>query len=285
LEKKLPSNARLTDYFDLIVGTSTGGIIALGLGAGLTASEILSFYIERGKNVFSGHFWKWGVFSPKYSFNILRENLNEVLGNTKLKDSKTALCIPSYEGKFGEVYIFKTPHHPRFFLDKNESITNIALATSAAPANFKPFIKGGYIHVDGGLFANNPIMVGIVDALTNFQLKANQVKVLSIGCESDKTPLRRRHLNFSGKISWRDSIFISLSLQSQNALGQAKLLVGPNNIFRLYPETREKIELDDYDRALKTLPKRAELDFSKSWRVLEKNFFQRVKVGCKFYLK
>jgi hypothetical protein len=61
--------------------------------------------------------------------------------------------VPSFEGDHGEVYIFKTPHHPDFKTDWRETMVKVALATSAAPTYYRPFRDAGYIFVDGGVWA------------------------------------------------------------------------------------------------------------------------------------
>ena len=76
--------------------------------------------------------------------------------------------MPSADGRHGDLYVFKTPHHPDFRLDGHELMTKIGAATSAAPTYYRPLEDGGYTFVDGGLWANNPIMVGLVDALSCF---------------------------------------------------------------------------------------------------------------------
>src|ERR1044071_2368991 len=93
---------RLVEYFDLITGTSTGGIIALGLGLGLSADEILSFYRNRGPQIFPTtglHRVMYGlrhVFSPKHSQKALQHSLEEVFKAQKLGESRCRLVIPSY---------------------------------------------------------------------------------------------------------------------------------------------------------------------------------------------
>src|SRR5438034_10409614 len=114
---------RLVDYFDLITGTSTGGIIALGLGLGLGAEEILRFYCERGPQIFPTtglHRPLHGlrhVFFPKHSQDTLRKSLADVFGPRKLGESKCRLVIPSYDCNAGRIQVFKTAHHERFRQD------------------------------------------------------------------------------------------------------------------------------------------------------------------------
>src|SRR5436309_4125962 len=110
----------VADYFDLIVGTSTGGIIALGLGLGLSAKEILSFYEEHGPSIFRGSrvtraLRQVGI--SKYSSDALRVALQTVFGERKLGESSTRLVVPSCNLDTGEVHIWKTSHHPRLERD------------------------------------------------------------------------------------------------------------------------------------------------------------------------
>ena len=110
----------IANYFDLIVGTSTGGIIALGLGLGLSAQEILAFYEKSGPRIFRGNRWlrwlRWLGIS-KYSKVPLKEALDACFGEKKLGDSKKRLVIPSLDLESGKVYIYKTAHHCRLETD------------------------------------------------------------------------------------------------------------------------------------------------------------------------
>jgi patatin-like phospholipase/acyl hydrolase len=115
----------IADHFDLIAGTSTGGIIALGLGLGLTAGDILEFYKKQGPSIFPNitaqqklslnirHLWE-----PKYPAEPLRNALRDVFGDKRLKDAKCRLLIPAYDVVAGRIYLFKTRHDPLFKFDE-----------------------------------------------------------------------------------------------------------------------------------------------------------------------
>ena len=111
--------------------------------------------------------------------------LDETLRDRTLDDAESRLCIPSFDGRHGEVYIFKTPHHPDFFMDGKEPMTKVAAATAAAPTYFRPLQDGGYTFVDGGVWANNPIMIALVDAITCFDVSRDSIRILSLGCGSE----------------------------------------------------------------------------------------------------
>ncbi len=287
VEQQLLKGQSVAKYFDLITGTSTGGIIALGLANNLTSTDMLSMYMERGQEIFPAKSDSWlgwiknkkaSVFNNflyRYNHEPLNTLLNEVLGYRILRDSHSRLCIPSFEGKFSEVYIFKTPHHPDYHLDAAEKLTTVARATSAAPTFFQPFKAGQFTFVDGGVWANNPVMLGIVDTLACFNVPPERIRVLSIGCgDSPYYVHDEKHMS-GGKWQWREVIFAAMHLQSQNVLGQAELLIGPENLLRISPPLQDvPIKLDDWQRARIELPAVAEKQYQDRIEYLQQNIFK-----------
>lgn len=267
LEDLYLNGGSIGGYFDLIAGTSTGGIIALGLAAGLTASTLRDLYVDRGCEIFppsgpgiigrANRYLKAWRRLRRYSYDrtSLTRVLHELLGEQKLGAARARLCIPSFEGEHGEVYIFKTPHHPDFRKDLHETMVKVALATSAAPTYFRPMRDAGYIFVDGGVWANNPIMIALTEALTSFRIAREQVRILSIGCGDDPYGVNGAKITRGGMWHWRDIMNGAMRLQSQNALGQAGLLIGPERLLRIdVPREIPKIELDDWPTAVAILP-------------------------------
>jgi hypothetical protein len=241
----------LGSYFDLIVGTSTGGIIALALGMGISGKGVLSFYEEHGPAIFSGSRRLRGYSSwvrPKYDPAHLRTALQTVFGEKRLGDSTRRLVIPSLDLAKGEVHIWKTAHHPRFQTDYRASMVDVALATAAAPTYFPTHrLASGIPLVDGGTWANNPVAIAVVEAIGILGWSPAELRVLSIGCTS--TPLRfdwSRQQSL-GKFGWANKIVDVFMLgQSSGALGMAQHLV-PNreNIFRVSPVVGPQFTLDD----------------------------------------
>jgi patatin-like phospholipase/acyl hydrolase len=264
-ERFLPPGRKIYECFDLIAGTSTGGIIALGLSLGIPAREMARLYTERGLDIFPAppssrlgllrrklrHF-----FHYRYEREGLKRVLDDVLGMHQLREAKVSLCIPSCDGRYGEVYVFKTPHHPDFTKDGNELMVKVALSTSAAPTYFQPLDSGGYRHLDGGLWANNPIMVGLTDALSSFDVDRSQIRILSISCGDSPFIVTDEQVIKGGLLSWKNVINAAVHFQSLNALGQASLLIGADKIKRVSPDCPE-IELDDYAEAMEILPAEA----------------------------
>jgi hypothetical protein len=133
---------RVLDHVDLITGTSTGGIVALGLGMGFTAEQMLSFYREHGPRIFPSNRWLWrwrrltSIVRRRYDQGALRAALEETFGDRKFGDARTKLIIPAISATTGDVYIYKTPHYPRYVTDLHERAVDVALATAAAPTYF-----------------------------------------------------------------------------------------------------------------------------------------------------
>jgi patatin-like phospholipase/acyl hydrolase len=271
LEHRFLGGRTIASCFDLVVGTSTGGILALGLGAGLAASALRDLYRDRGCEIFPtggigwlGDIRRWlrskrRFLRYSYDSEALSRVLTDVLGDQKLGSATTRLCIPSFEGEYGEVFVFKTPHHPAFKKDLYEPMIKVALATAAAPTYFRRHRDGGYTFVDGGIWANNPLMIAVTEALTSFDVSREQVCILSIGCGDDPYRVSGSKIFKGGMLHWKDIMLAAMRLQSQSAVGQAGLIVGPENLIRLdVPKSVPKIELDDWASAIKHLPAAAE---------------------------
>ena len=285
LEERYLGGASVARYFDLIAGTSTGGIIAIGLAAGLRAADVRDLYVDRGCEIFPP--MRKGILGAaqcslrstcqyfKYRYNriALMKILRDTLDNRKFGDAQVRLCIPSFEGGYGEVYIFKTPHHPDFRKDASELMTKVAAATAAAPTYFKPLQDGGYTFVDGGVWANNPIMVALVDVLSCFSVRPKRVRILSLGCGDDPYVVGRWKILLGGLLAWRTIIYAAMRLQSLNAIGQAGLLIGADRIIRASPTTSEEtIQMDDWTRAVSVLPSAAESTLEELGEVVSKTF-------------
>ena len=140
---------RIVEHFDLITGTSTGGIIAIGLAMGASAQEVCSFYETRGPQIFpaGGGMGGWirllrNLVRPKFSPQALRKAIQQVVGDRPLAEAKTRLVVPAYNAEMGRVYVFKTPHHPWYEYDRDLPAVDVALATSAAPTS-DPMRCGG----------------------------------------------------------------------------------------------------------------------------------------------
>jgi hypothetical protein len=180
--------------------------------------------------------------------------LSNTLGARLFGEATTRLCIPAFEGKHSEVFVFKTPHHPDYKIDRFEQMATVALATSAAPTHFRPLEHGGYTLVDGGVWASNPIMLAVIEAMTCFDISRDQVQVLSIGCGDDRYVVSRPEVAKGGIWHWRRIMLAAMRLQSLAATNQARLLLGPPQVVRIdSPEITPSIKLDDWQRSIREL--------------------------------
>jgi hypothetical protein len=227
----------VVDHFDLIVGTSTGGIIALGLGAGMSPSQIVDFYGQFGSAIFRspGLTMGWGLWGPKYRPDTLRRALSEVLGDTKLGESRVRLVIPAYDLTRDSVYLFKTDHQDRLNRDWRERMVDVAMATSAAPTYFPASSLRHVRLVDGGLWANNPILVGITEAVSLCGAQLEGISALSLGTTSELTH-RPPSLDHGGITQWaRVAVEVVLHGQSVGAAGMAEHLLTQERYVRHDP--------------------------------------------------
>ncbi len=246
LSKEKGEEVKLNEYFDLICGTSTGGIIAIGLGLGMSAKEIHQLYEENATQIFGSpnkiiRFLRIirQFLSSKYS----RTNLSQILNNaylkysedndTRLGNSKTRLCIPAFNASTGKTKVFKTAHHKGLTQDYKIPAFKVALATSAAPTFFTPYEidfhckkldeKINFLNlVDGGIFANNPSLIGLSEAIA-LGYTFEQIKILSIGTGSEViTCPNQKKWYYSGVISWLNPFknvpIIEMMMQSQSAI-------------------------------------------------------------------
>ena len=238
----------IKDHFDLIVGTSTGGIIALGLGLGLTPREIVHFYVEKGPSIF--HKVKTSkirqLYRAKFDVAPLESVLKECFGDVLLGGSTKRLVIPSYNIGEDDVYLFKTPHHERLKRDYKVPVWKVALATSAAPTYFPSCQKVDHIRlVDGGVWANNPTMVGIVEAISMLDVPLNAIRVLSLGT-TNAIKGRSKSLDRGGIWQWKsEAVDVIMRGQSIGAFTQAQHLLGKDKVVRMDPKVPDGLfELD-----------------------------------------
>lgn len=230
----------IVDHFDLITGTSTGGIIALGLGLGMRPREIVEFYLAKGPQIFPrwyGLKWLQHLISHKFSQKPLTQALKGYFKDKRLADSKKRLVIPSYNLGADDVYLFKTPHHERLRRDYKVPMWKVALATSAAPTYFPPCQEIDSIRlIDGGVWANNPTMIGIVEAVSMLSVQLKAISIFSLGT-SDPILYRPKRLNWAGQLFWATSaIDVILRSQSLGATTQAQHLLGKDKVTRLDPK-------------------------------------------------
>lgn len=249
LEEDLDSP--VLDHFDLVTGTSTGGLIALALGAGVPARSILEFFVEEGPQVFRAPRVRAArqLVRSKYSGRALDSALQRLFGEKLLGDSGVRLVIPTFDMTRNDVYLLKTPHHPRLRRDWRVQMWEAGRATAAAPTYLPAHVlsEDRTVLVDGGVWANNPCLVGVVEAMSLLRAPLANVRLLSIGTTSEFRGLPRSLMR-GGAFQWiRDSALIDTLMtgQSTGAFTAAQLLLGSDNVERINPPVpRRLLRLD-----------------------------------------
>lgn len=176
------------EYFDLIAGTSTGGLLALAVSLRKPASELVEFYKEKGPLIFSNNWFlsrhlrsfQQLFLRSKYRSESLRQALIEIFGTNTIGDAQNLLCIPSYNLTLGANRVFKYDHAGLPGTDNGMSMVDIGLATSAAPTYFPVHKLRGQYFADGGVWANNPSMCALLESLRFFAGPSKEYSGVSI---------------------------------------------------------------------------------------------------------
>ena len=176
----------IASHFDLICGTSAGGLLALGLASDIPAVELQALFEKNGNRIFGCRSWGRRLFgfwlTAKHDSAGLRAVLSERFGEAKLGDLKHRVLVPAVNYSTGRGQFFKTPHHETFELDHRMSLVDVALATSAAPVYFPLSRNQRGVFADGGLVGNAPGLFGLHEVRTFLAPKQEvRVRVLAIG--------------------------------------------------------------------------------------------------------
>ena len=242
---------RVFELFDLIAGTSTGGILACGLCAPdpLPASRLVRLYEEEGPEIFDRSIFQRirtadGLLDEKYDSEALDSILDRFLADKRLSETRPDLLVPAYDTAEPGPYLFKTTEARRS-ADDDFPLSVVARATAAAPTYFEPAAVDGRALVDGGVFAVNPAMSAYVEALRSGRTGATVL--LSLG-----TGQRTRRRTFAdikdwGLLEWArpllDVVFDGISDAVDH---QLRNLLADERYWRLQVElTAASDDLDD----------------------------------------
>ena len=212
-EKSRKPEAKIADYFDLIAGTSTGGILTclyLCPQPRFSASEAVDLYLNRGDDIFDVSLWQrlssgGGLWDEKYSEDELEDILREHFGNLKLSELRKPCLITSYNIRDRKPHFFKQ-HKAKKDRNRDFLVRDVARATSAAPTYFEvprvtSLSEKRYPLIDGGVFANNPALCAYAEART-LGYTAKDMLILSLGTGEVKKRYRYREAKDWGLAGW-----------------------------------------------------------------------------------
>ncbi|OVA10382.1 Patatin/Phospholipase A2-related [Macleaya cordata] len=209
LQKLDGESVRLVDYFDVVAGTSTGGLITTMITAPnsnnrpfYAAKDIIPFYLQHSPNIFpqknSGGLWgsvvnfMGTVAGPKYDGKYLHSLLEGFLGEIKVHQTLTMVVIPTFDIKLLQPIIFST-YEAKRDISKDALLSDVGISTSAAPTYFPAHyfetkdsqgkVLRSFNLIDGGVAANNPTLVAM-SQVTREVLVQNQdfVHVKAMDC-------------------------------------------------------------------------------------------------------
>ena len=201
----------ISELFDLVAGTSTGGIIAAGLNipdketrkAAYSAQDLVKLFKNRGQTIFLQETLHsittgLGLLEERYSHQGLKKVLKEYCGDAELKSAITDILLVSYDLNTNKPFFFKS-RLAKQWVRKNFMMRHIIRATTAAPSYFEPFKllnmadqKTYHFLIDGGVVANNPAMCAFTEATT---LKQSDILMVSLGTGSEK-------VSYQGALNW-----------------------------------------------------------------------------------
>lgn len=243
----------IIDNIDLVTGTSTGSIIAAALACRIDPERIIALYREKGKTIFTPRasflprFLRPG-FHSVYKNETLYEELTNVFQDIKLGDITTPLIIPATDIGNGLIHVFKSSYSPEFTRDKDRYVRDAVMASCSAPTYFDPTKVSEYLLADGGVWANNPSLVAMIDAQKRLGIAKSDLQILSIGTGQSKksygTKVKRK---WGLLLGWQHKEIVNffMSLQAQATHNYLELFLEPDQLLRLNFGTGEKLPLDD----------------------------------------
>jgi len=220
----------LARRFDLLAGTSIGGVLALALAFEIPMSRLVCLFRDHGPAVFSSRALPRGtvsrlrdlsrsVLGPKYSGEALRAALQADIGDRRLADALHPVVIPAVDVDLCQTKVFKTPHAPASQGDGALRAVDVAMAACAAPAYFPAVRIDRRLYADGGLFAVAPDQVALHELEHFMGVEPTRVSMLSIGTATAHYRPADGVQDDSGAVGWLADgrlVLTLLSVQQQH---------------------------------------------------------------------
>lgn len=224
--------------FDLIAGTSAGGLIALGLAGGQSAAHIADLMEDRGRAIFppprSGRMLGTvrGLFRPKYDGIALRAAVQSIVGDGVLKPGRPQVMVPAVSLTTGSTVLFRSAAPPAPDL----KLADIAMATAAAPLYFPTASVGAGRYTDGGLAANAPDLLALLHAESELGIAREVIRVMSVGTTMRPIGLPAGGNPNKGVLAWMSNLFLvdlAMSCQMNLVQDMMRLLLGEQHYLRI----------------------------------------------------
>jgi predicted acylesterase/phospholipase RssA len=265
----LIENRRLLDppiaqHFDLIAGTSTGSIIAIAVASGVSPQQVSELYERHGSAVFSSPPFANVRRGPRYNSDQLEFHLRKVFGDRTLRDCTTKVCVAATVLDDFTSRLFRNytiPNRPSGD-DSDLSIVDVLLASCAAPTYFSPrSLRGTHrTYLDGGLWANNPALSAVLEALRLGQFPSN-VRLISVGNGRMRSGMLKDQFSRMRPISPKmitTLLDMMFAVQNDASNYGSALLLGNQRVLQIDTDLDTVINLDDPKAAVARLPGLAE---------------------------
>lgn len=243
------------ELFDVIAGTSTGSIIAASISLNKKMNILLKQYREYGAKIFIRQA-KVGLFKSVYSDRYLRELLKKEFGELGLEDIEKPLLIPAVDLTHGKPFVHRSNYGYKGDADLSVKLWDAVLSSCSAPIYFPPNnINNRYLSIDGGLWANNPSLVCVTEALHHFGKPMADIKVVSLGTGDQNIDFSIDKEKYWGVRKWLPFQFpsmkvtpklldLALNLSSESVSYHCKLLLR-DNYLRLNKRLGEEMPFDE----------------------------------------
>lgn len=259
IEFEKRTKKHICELFDIVAGTSTGGILAAALtvpgdrgGPKYSAEDLYSFYIKYGGEIFHRSLLRsaatlGGLAGPKYSPRALESLLERYLGDKRLHETLTEIIVTAYDMASCTPWFFKTSFAKSHRAPEDDPLlTQVVRATTAVPAFFPPVAMEGHCMIDGGVFASNPALCAYVHA-KNLYPDETEFLVISLGTGVQEHHRSCPQIDGWGIADWAVPIIgVLLNSSSETVNYQMKTLVGGENYARFQVKLEaDAAEMDD----------------------------------------
>ncbi|BDU67589.1 MAG: hypothetical protein TYPL_2420 [Candidatus Tyloplasma litorale] len=281
-------NIKIIDYFDFIVGTSTGALISAGILSGISGKEIYETYVSKNNQIFSNKksFKKQftSTFFAAYPEDGLMDYLKKEIGDHsllslyKLSNKKDFAFFASNFTKAKPI-IYSSPTYNKSSLTKNNvSLIEALRTTTAAPFYFEPLKNNeGHLILDGGLWANNPSLAALNLAISTKKLNLEDIEILSFGqsftTDLDFTFLKGAEMLRKPMKNQFVQLLMSVLALNQNSQTSLVKNLLEDKVYRYAPEVlQEGVSVDKVDTKF--------LNYTKVyWQKNKKTLVEFIKTG------